>query len=193
MTIVGSALVGSPSAPLSRVPACGRRACARSGLLPCRDGRPSSGSPRCPRVSAGYANADSRSVVAPMPVDVNADAGPRRRNGSTFSGIRADQSAPVRRPAVANSLSPSSPSPRLSSSNRASEVFSEHLFQCRDVHHRLRQQLFELRVLGFQRPQLLGVGYLHAAILRAPLVERRIADAVLPACPSSKHLGRLSL
>jgi len=97
------------------------------------------------------------------------------------------RSAPVRRRVSANNLFPSSPSPRLSFSNRASEVFSEHLFQRRDVHHRLCQKLLQLRVLGFKRPQLLGVGHLHAAILRAPLVKRRIADAVLPAQISGGH------
>src|SRR5690606_36793306 len=73
------------------------------------------------------------------------------------------------------------PSSRRSSSSRASEVFSEHLAERRHVHHRLRQKLLQLRVLLLQRLQPLGLRHLHAAILLAPCVERRIGDAVLAA------------
>ena len=47
--------------------------------------------------------------------------------------------------------------------------------------HLLRQHLLELRVLGLQRLQPPRIRHLHAAISRAPLVEGRVADAVLAA------------
>ena len=68
-------------------------------------------------------------------------------------------------------------------------VFSKHLLQRRHIQHRLRQELLELAVLLFQALQLAGVGDLHPAIARPPLVERRIADAVLPTQVARRHPG----
>lgn len=65
--------------------------------------------------------------------------------------------------------------------NWASKVFSEHLAQGRDVHHLLAQQTLQVRVLILELLQSLGLTDLHAAILRAPIVKRRITDPVLPA------------
>jgi len=45
--------------------------------------------------------------------------------------------------------------------------------------HRLGEQLLQSAVLVLQRVQLAGIGDLHPAIARTPIVERRIADAVL--------------
>lgn len=42
-------------------------------------------------------------------------------------------------------------------------------------------QFLEPAVLGFQRLQALRVSRLHATVLGAPLVERRIAESVLAA------------
>src|SRR6056297_1312100 len=63
----------------------------------------------------------------------------------------------------------------------SSEVFSEHFLERRDIEHLLRQHLLQLRILGLQRLQPPGVGHFHAAILRPPLVEGRIANPVLAA------------
>src|SRR6188768_2764154 len=50
-----------------------------------------------------------------------------------------------------------------------------------DVQMRLRQQLLELGVLSLRLAQPRGFASLHAAELGTPLVERRIAEPVLPA------------
>src|SRR4029077_20239487 len=75
----------------------------------------------------------------------------------------------------------------------ASEVFSEHFLQCRGVQHRLRQQLLEFAVLFLESLQLAGVGDLHPAITRPPLVKRRIADAVLAAQIARRQPGSVLL
>src|SRR5262249_46400653 len=59
--------------------------------------------------------------------------------------------------------------------------------------HRVRQQLLQPPVLLFQRLQLAGVGDLHPAEPRSPLVECRIADAVLPAHIGRRQSGRMLL
>lgn len=56
-----------------------------------------------------------------------------------------------------------------------------------DVQVRFGQQLLKPAVLGFQRLQALRVGGLHAAVLRPPLVEGRVAEAVLAAQLGDHH------
>lgn len=77
------------------------------------------------------------------------------------------------------SLWSSMPSQRHSSLNRASEVFSQHLFQRDNIEHLLRQHLLERCILGFQSLQAPRVRHLHVAIFRTPLVEDRVADPML--------------
>src|SRR6056297_3201256 len=72
----------------------------------------------------------------------------------------------------------------------SSEVFSEHFLERRDIEHLLRQHLLQLRILGLQRLQPPGVGHFHAAILRPPLVEGRIANPVLAAQILCAHSRR---
>jgi hypothetical protein len=60
---------------------------------------------------------------------------------------------------------------------------SKHLLRSRHVQHRLRQQFLEVA----------GVGDLHPAIARPPPVERRIADAVLPAQIARRKPGGVFL
>lgn len=57
--------------------------------------------------------------------------------------------------------------------------FSEHLFQCRDVHHLLGEHLLQLGVLRFQRLQPPSFGHFHAAILGSPIIEGRVTDPML--------------
>src|SRR5262249_11442365 len=78
------------------------------------------------------------------------------------------------------------------SGNWASEVFSERLAQRRHVEHCLGQQFLQLAVFLLDRLQLASVGYLHAAVLRTPSVERRAADPVLTTQLGSRH-ARLML
>ena len=59
--------------------------------------------------------------------------------------------------------------------------FSQHLLEHGHVEHLFSQHLLQLCILGFERLQPPGLRHFHAAILRAPSVERAIADAVLPA------------
>jgi hypothetical protein len=44
-----------------------------------------------------------------------------------------------------------------------------------------RQQLLQPAVLVFERLEFAGVRHLHPAVARSPLVERRVADAILAA------------
>jgi hypothetical protein len=82
-------------------------------------------------------------------------------------------------PAAANSLSVQSPSSLPLFVHRALRVFYQQLAQRRDIQHRFFQQLLQLGVFIRQRLQSLGLGNLHAAVFRAPRIERRVADAML--------------
>lgn len=86
-----------------------------------------------------------------------------------------------------NSLFLPKPSSRRFSLIRASEVFSKHLLQSRYVQHRVGQKTLQFGILVFKRLQALGIGRLQAATLRAPLVKRRITDAVLSAQLNGRH------
>ena len=103
----------------------------------------------------------------------------RRPAASTDTGRPGDPSPPDGKPAAASTLFPSSPSLRLLSSSWAPEVFSQHLLRCRYLQHRIPQQTLQLGVLQLQAPKPLRLRYLQPAILRAPLIKRRVADAVL--------------
>ena len=63
----------------------------------------------------------------------------------------------------------------------ASEVFSEHLAQRRDVHHRLRQELLQLRVLVLELLQPLHLGRQQTGTLLLPVEVGGLADPRLPA------------
>src|SRR5690606_7789235 len=52
--------------------------------------------------------------------------------------------------------------------------------------HLVGEQLLQLRILLFQRPQALGVGHLHPPILRLPVIQGRFAHPVL-----AGQIGRL--
>lgn len=58
-----------------------------------------------------------------------------------------------------------------------------------DVQMGFGQQLLELVVLGLEFTQAPGIGHLHAAVLRAPFVERRIAEAALAAQILDRQAG----
>jgi hypothetical protein len=49
-------------------------------------------------------------------------------------------------------------------------IFCQKLLQRRRFQHLVGEQLLQLRVLVFQRLQALGVGHVHAAILRLPII-----------------------
>lgn len=64
----------------------------------------------------------------------------------------------------------------------AGSVLSLHDdLQCFHVEHCLGQQLLQPAILGLQVLQPSGLRNPHAAELRAPRVERRITETVLPA------------
>ncbi len=56
-----------------------------------------------------------------------------------------------------------------------------------DVQMRLSQQALELAVLQFELAQPFGLADLHAAVLGAPLVKRRITEAVFTADLLDRH------
>nr|BAH89853.1 UDP-glucose pyrophosphorylase [uncultured bacterium] len=109
------------------------------------------------------------------------------------SGRRAARCPPDRSRGVGNILSLQWPSSRHSSSNRASEVFCQHLTQRRHIHHRLRQKLLQARILLLQRLQPLGLRHLHAAILLAPGVKGRVGYPVFAAQLTGRHASLMLL
>src|SRR5690606_14224944 len=136
---------------------------------------------REPAARASGSGGDSRTGVVLTTARATGFAGRRRPGGWSGSDGHAGRCPPGGRHVAANSPSRSWPRSRQISLNWASEVFSEHLAQHRDIHHRLRQEPLQLRILVLELLQPLRLADLHAAILRAPVVEGRIADPVLPA------------
>src|SRR5205085_3966262 len=113
-----------------------------------------------------------------------------RQTALTHTDTSSDASRRGHRPAAASSSSLGSPRSQLVSASWALEVFSEHLLERRCIKHRLRQQLLQPAVLILKCLQFAGVRDLHPAISRSPLLERRIADPVLPAQLPGRHAGR---
>ena len=171
---------GPSSAPGSQAPACDRPFGAPSTSPLCRACRASCGSPPCLPAKVEGAGADTQTAAVPPPTPAASAVSPRRPAASADTGRPADPSPPDRKPAAASAPFPLSPSPPLLSGSWASEVFSRHLLECRHVRHRVRQWTLQLRVIQLQAPKPLRLRYLQPAILRTPLVERRVADAVLP-------------
>src|SRR5690606_17557981 len=66
-------------------------------------------------------------------------------------------------------------------------LFSQNLANDLGFQQALRQQFLELRVLGFQRLQALGVRYVHAAELAPPEVVAGFREAVTPAELLDRH------
>src|SRR5579863_6821602 len=74
---------------------------------------------------------------------------------------------------------------------RASEFFCHKVLQRRVVEHRVSQQPLQLGVLVLELLEPLGLGYIHAAELCFPGVERRRADPVLAADLGGRKPRRL--
>jgi hypothetical protein len=91
------------------------------------------------------------------------------------------------RPAAATNPSLSWPRPQPSSVSRASEVFSEHLFQLGHIQHLLGQHPLQFGVLGLQRLQPFRIGDFNPAILASPVAEGRIADPMLASLMKPAH------
>jgi len=60
-----------------------------------------------------------------------------------------------------------------------SYVFFEKLLQRRRFQYLVGEQLLQLGVLILKRLKALGVGDVHAAVLRLPVIDRRLRDRVL--------------
>ncbi len=72
-------------------------------------------------------------------------------------------------------------------------IFSQQILQRRIVRHGVGQQLFQPSVLGLEATHPLGLRHLEAAILSLPVIERRVAHAVLAAEFSDRHPGLVLL
>lgn len=70
---------------------------------------------------------------------------------------------------------------RKAARRRASPFLSREILQSDVVEHGVREHALEFGALVFQRPQAPGHEDFHAAGLRFPFVDARVADAVLPA------------
>ena len=68
-------------------------------------------------------------------------------------------------------------------------LYPEDALEGVDVEVRFGQELLELGVLAFQLFQPPGVGYVHAAELGPPLVERGVAEAAFAAELLDRHPG----
>src|SRR5581483_6378502 len=118
-----------------------------------------------------------------MPVHAGAGAALHRQTSLAHSDRSSDAGRPGDKRAAANSSSLGPPRSQLVSASWASEVFSEHLLQRRRIEHRLGQKLLELA----------GVGDLHPAVPRSPLVEGCVADPVLAAQLAYRQAGSVLL
>jgi len=65
--------------------------------------------------------------------------------------------------------------------------FSQKLLSESIRPHRVSQKTLQFGILVFKRLQAIGIGHLHAATLQAPLLKRRITDAVLSAQLNGRH------
>jgi len=130
---------------------------------------------------AGYAGDGIRTGGARTPTHAAAPGQHHRPAAETHSGRFSARCPRACTPAAASSPSPGSPRSRQTAASQAPPAFCQHLSQRGNIQHRLRQQPLQLGVLLLKPTQPLGVGHLHAAILRALLVEGRIADPVLAA------------
>ena len=65
--------------------------------------------------------------------------------------------------------------------------FCEKLTQCRGIQHRICQKPLQLAVLVLQSFQALGIGHVHPAELRPPVIQRGFRDAVLAGQVSRLH------
>src|ERR1700691_5094673 len=128
-----------------------------------------------------------------MPVHAGACATLHRQTALSHSDRSSDAGRPGDKLAAASSSSPEPPRSQLVSASWASEVVSEHLLERRRVEHRLRQELLQLAILVLQRLELAGVGDLHPAIARSPLVERGIADAIFATQLAGRQSGSVFL
>jgi hypothetical protein len=97
----------------------------------------------------------------------------------TDSGSSCDRRQRGCRPAAHSSPARYANERQHLASQRALPFFCQQLFERGVVEHRFRQQPLQLAVLVFQRPQPLGFGYFHAAVLGLPVVKRHFGDAVL--------------
>src|ERR1700712_1060912 len=68
-------------------------------------------------------------------------------------------------------------------------LYPEGLVQGVDVQMGLGQQLLELAVLGLKLAQSPGIRHFHAAVLGAPFVEGRVAEAALAAQVLDRQAG----
>src|SRR5580698_9034798 len=128
-----------------------------------------------------------------MPVHAGASAALHRQTSLAHSDSSWGADRPGDKPVAANSVSLGPPRSQRVGASWASEVFYEHLLERRRIQHRLRQQLLQLAVLVLQRLELAGIGDLHPTVARAPLVEGRIADAVLAAQLARRQSGSVLL
>ena len=71
------------------------------------------------------------------------------------------------------------------------EKFSKRLAELGDVQHQFRRQRLQTTVLVLERLLPWGAGHFHPVVLRSPIVERRITDAVL-AADLGKRITRLT-
>lgn len=138
--------------------------------------------------NSGYVEPVTIFVQPPRLIRLTADAQPpvraaehasgHRRAVSSYPSADPDKTA---RPGARLARTPlGHASPHLAS-RQASPLFSRDVFQHRDIQHRLCEQFLELGVLILQRPKSLGVGYLHPAEPRHPLVKGCRADPVAAA------------
>ena len=67
---------------------------------------------------------------------------------------------------------------QLPAARRASELFCQKILQRSLVQHRIGQQPLELGVLALQLLEPPGIGDLQPAILRLPVVDRRLRHSV---------------
>src|SRR6185437_599631 len=160
---------------------CGSAAVTRAAPLDNRVDPPSYGSPASLPVATRHKSADSRSGVCSRPSHESVSAGRYPPGGDNGSARCSDPRLIADRLVAdsAQSARPATGPPFVSP--WALPVFCGDRFQRLDVQGLLRHHLFQPPVFVFEVAQLLHIADFESRILRPPLVESGIRNAVLAA------------
>src|SRR5205814_8123492 len=145
------------------------------------------------RAAAAPKGVDSRTGGAARPGPSAAPAVAHHRAAGAGNARSTDPPRPHGTPAARSSRIPLADEPPPRGKQRASPFFSEQVLQRGIVQHRVGQQPLQLGVFGFEAPQPSRLADLEPTVLALPIVERRVAHAVLAAQLRDRPPGLLLL
>src|SRR5258706_7471920 len=169
------------SVPACPAPACGRSACEPAASLARRaDGSASGSSDILPGSAAGAVEGSRGDAAHAGAPECGAAQRRRRRDGCDSASMSGRRPSP-HTPAARSPRAPRTREPRPVAEQRASPLSGIDVLQNGDIQHRLGEQLLQLAVLVFERPQTSGIRHVETAVPPLPLIERRARDPVLAA------------